>query len=494
MRVLVAVLMGLAWLVTGCGNDRTLPRFGETVIAVDVDLPVPKVVSRLRIDIHSEDGTWLDSREIARPNPDDWPASFSVYTENETQPVRVFVRLRAFPTGRVRDYRGERFWDWSFGTIFTPDPVDGALPRLIVDGEDRTPATEPTPLVTVDRLLLVRLEPGSLQQVDVLLTATCAGTMTFFGDDPRAGPQLGLAQTCIDAERIRALVEESPLDDRHEPGPSQQDRWTEPCTLPVAEGQVCVPGGVTILGSTELTLIPDRAPLPERIVRLSPFLMDIDEVTVGRFRAALDAGWSPPTLVQLNEGPLDGSVEGNCTFSLNDQGRETHPVNCIDWFASDDFCAWSGGALASEAQWEHAATLANERSSSTYPWGNAPPTCEQAVHGRLDFDTPGVCSHLEAVPESVEATADLTPLGLRGLAGNLSEWQRDHYDDYSSPCWTASLSLDPQCVAEGAAMRSLRGGSWASPPTFLPSAVRQGVDSLGRASFIGFRCVYPGAP
>lgn len=481
-------------VLAGCGGDRDLPRFGETVIAVDVDLPVPKVVSRLRIDVYAEDGTWLDSREVARPNPADWPASFSVYSENEAQTERVFVRLRVFPTGRVRDYRGERFWDWSSGTIVTPDPIDGALPRLVVDGDDRTPATEPSPLVTVDRLLLVRIEPGTLNQVDVLLNAACAGTMAFFGDDPTSGPQLGLAETCADVERLRVVVEDSPLDDRHDPGPSQQDRHDQPCAVAVGEGQVCVPGGVTILGSTELTLIPDRPPVPERIVVLSPFSMDVDEVTVARFRAALDAGFSPPTNVQLREGPLDGTVAGNCTFSTTDQGRESHPLNCVDWFASDAFCAWAGGALPSEAQWEHAATQAGERGLSTYPSGDAPPTCEQAVHGRLDFQTPGVCTHLDAVPEPVDASADVTPLGLRGLAGNVSEWQRDHYDDYAAPCWTASSSVDPQCVDDATILRSMRGGSWPAPPTILPSAVRQGADSSGSASFIGFRCVYPGAP
>lgn len=489
-----AVPLALAMLLLGCSDDGDLERFGETVVAVDVDLPVPKVISRLRIDIYAEDGTWLDSREVARPNPADWPASFSVYSENETQPERVFVRLRAFPTGRVRDYRGERFWDWSFGTIFTPDPADGALPRLVVGGDDRTPITEPSPLVTVDRLLLVRMDPGELKQVDVLLSAACAGTMAFFGDDPAAGPQVGLAQSCIDAERARVVVEESPLDERHAPSSTQQDRWTQTCTRPAAEGEICVPGGVTILGSTELTLIPDRPPVPERIVRHAPFFMDVDEVTVGRFRSALAAGFVPPTNVQLEEGPLDGTVSGNCTFSTSDQGREAHPLNCVDWITSEAFCAWAGGALPTEAQWEHAATLANDRGPSTYPSGDTPPTCEQAVHGRLDFQTPGVCTHLDAVPEPVEPTGDVTPLGLRGMAGNLSEWQRDAYDDYATACWVASPSVDPQCVDANAPLRALRGGSWPAPPTILPSAVRQGADGLGSASFIGFRCVYPGPP
>ena len=335
------------------------------------------------------------------------------------------------------------------------------------------------------------IDPGALQQVDVLLTAACAGTMAFLGDDPAAGPQLGLAQTCVDTERLRVVVEESPVDERHPPGPSQQDRWTEPCAVPASEGGVCVPGGVTILGSTELTLIPDLPPVPERIVRLSPFVMDADEVTVARFRAALEAGFSPPTNVQLNEGPLAGTVAGNCTFSTTDQGRESHPLNCVDWFTADAFCAWAGGTLPSEAQWEHAATLAGERGLSTYPSGEAPPTCEQAVHGRLDFQTPGVCTHLDAVPEAVDAAGDITPLGLRGLAGNVSEWQRDHHADYASPCWTQSSSLDPLCVDESVILRAMRGGSWPAPPTILPSAVRQGADSSGSASFIGWRCVYP---
>ena len=106
-------LLGLFAL--GCSGHGTeqLPPLGEVVVSIDTDAPVPELIGRLRVDVFDEQGTWLESRDMARTNPSDWPASFSLYTEDGegkvAAPRRVLVRARAYLEGRLRSYQGERF-------------------------------------------------------------------------------------------------------------------------------------------------------------------------------------------------------------------------------------------------------------------------------------------------------------------------------------------------------------------------------------------------
>jgi len=145
-------------LVGACSDRPSAPPLPEVLVVVDTDLPSPLVASRLRVDLYTEDGTWFDSSDVARPSPNDWPASFGVYSEDDGKERVVKVRLRIYPDGYVRDYRGERFAPWT--APFTP-PVGDGTPRLSKDDKDVTPRTEPQPLVTVDRLFALRLSPGN---------------------------------------------------------------------------------------------------------------------------------------------------------------------------------------------------------------------------------------------------------------------------------------------------------------------------------------------
>ncbi len=97
-----------AALALGC--SRELPPLGEAVVIVDTDLPAPGIVDRLRVDLYTADrSAWYVSREIATPDPSAWPVSFSVYDPDPSVARAVVLRLRAYPGGVVRDYRGERF-------------------------------------------------------------------------------------------------------------------------------------------------------------------------------------------------------------------------------------------------------------------------------------------------------------------------------------------------------------------------------------------------
>jgi formylglycine-generating enzyme required for sulfatase activity len=94
----------LILLIAGC--SPALP-FGEVLVEVDSE-PSVAFVSRLRVDLFTPEGTWYESRDIAAPNQSDWPLSFSLYTDDKSG-KSVRLRLRGYPEGGVRDFRGERF-------------------------------------------------------------------------------------------------------------------------------------------------------------------------------------------------------------------------------------------------------------------------------------------------------------------------------------------------------------------------------------------------
>jgi hypothetical protein len=144
------------------------------LVIADTDLPVPLATSRLRVDVYSEEGVWLSSGDTARPDPLDWPVSFSVYAGDASRVRLVWVRLRAYLDGRTRDYRGEAPFSWG-GPIDEP-PAARDAPRLVHDGVDTTPASEPDPIDAVDRLALVELVPNEKYQVRLVLRGGCLGT------------------------------------------------------------------------------------------------------------------------------------------------------------------------------------------------------------------------------------------------------------------------------------------------------------------------------
>jgi formylglycine-generating enzyme required for sulfatase activity len=444
-----------------CACSADLEPYGEAVIVVVTDLPVPQVAHRLRVDLHQGE-RWLESRDVALPDPRDWPPSFSVWSDDTERGTRVAVRVRVYSEGHVRDYLGA---------------------PLVRDGVDVTPATEPDPLTAVDRLVVAEIDPGVLGRRRVALRAVCAGTEV----------DLAAMQSCVGVERTLAPAAAFAVEDGVESGDPVPPSLEGGCDGLGDEQRACIPGGATLLGSSEVVLYPDDPAVPERLVVGRPFLIDRRELTVGDYRALLASGFSPSELPDANEGPLGTTVADTCTWSTADVGREAYALTCLSWQAAREICLHRGGDLPTEAQWERMARLASARGRSRYPWGDEPPSCDRAVYGRLPLGgIDGVCQSMGVGPVPIDAApADATPQGVLGAAGGVGEWMLDAYESYASACWQASPVTDARCFYEGAALRAVRGGSWAAPPTILQSTIHLGVEAVGRASFVGVRCAYP---
>ena len=231
--------------------------------------------------------------------------------------------------------------------------------------------------------------------------------------------------------------------------------------------------------------------------------LDTYEVTVGRFRAFVtaqlgtqsnppadgagahsripDSGWDPSFNTNLIDGQNALSIALKCnstsqTWTDNPGANESLPITCVTWFEAMAFCAWDGGFLPTEAEWNYAAAGGSEQRA--YPWSSPA--------GSLTID----CAHSNyttcvATGANRVGSESITGDGVWGqadLAGNVFEWTLDWAATYSTPCDDCA-NLTPGMT------REFRGGSFGgTTPTYERTAAREGRPPITRLSNVGVRC------
>lgn len=435
-RTLTMTVLGLA---LACG-PRALDPYGEVLVVVDTDLPVPRVASALRVDTYTLEGEPLESRDVALRDPRDFPASFSIQQDTDARGAEVLVRLRIHG--------------------------DGGL----------------DPLTTVDRLLHLQLSPGQRGRVRVVMRASCAGVAAELGPARRA--------TCVEGEgTLEPIAVARAEPDLVTPAETLAGSAARAACPAVPSDRVCIEGGAFVLGVDDVQLSPDPdlPATPARIARVSTYVLDREEVTVARFRDALARGFVPATMPGVTEAELGADANSTCSFSAAPRGREDHALTCVSWSTARAFCMFLGGDLPTEAEWEHAATT-RVSGKTMFPWGDEPPDCTRAVYGRLTLaNLPGTCEVAKGPgPRSIaEAPDDRSAAGVHGLGGGVAEWTRTKPARYDDACFRPR---DPACDGAGEA-HVVRGGAWASTAINVRSTAR--LASANATSFIGFRCRWP---
>jgi formylglycine-generating enzyme required for sulfatase activity len=231
------------------------------------------------------------------------------------------------------------------------------------------------------------------------------------------------------------------------------DTWVRP-----ADGMVMVyvPGGTFPMGSTEddSEVVPDE--LPQHMVTLDGFWIDQTEVTNAQFVQFLNEHGNRDVqgakMIVLDQGYAQISNVGD-QFVTKEAALD-RPVVMVTWHGAATYCAWAGGRLPTEAEWEYAA---RGPEGNLYPWGTTSPTCDLANYG--------TCT---GVPVQVGSRpAGASWCGALDMAGNVWEWVSDWFGPYSG------LPQDNPTGPASGDVPVLRGGGWHAPPWEIRTAYRQ---------------------
>ncbi|HEY1959223.1 MAG TPA: SUMF1/EgtB/PvdO family nonheme iron enzyme [Polyangiaceae bacterium] len=266
-------------------------------------------------------------------------------------------------------------------------------------------------------------------------------------------------------------------------------------------GAVYVSGGDFFMGTSEGN---DDAQKPAHPVRLTPYCIDREEVTVGRYFECSNEGKCLRANKTNDTNPPLSAAQHAAYDSLcnaNEPRRVRHPINCVDWDQAQRYCAEAGGRLPTEAEWELAARGHDGR---TYPWGDEPPgpttgnACGSeclawAKRNHVAADFP------RAMYDADDGWATTAPVGsfpagksafgLEDMLGNVSEWTSDYYAPYTKDVQTTVT--DPAGPAAGKE-RVIRGGAWnAIYPEWAKPTLRFPQSPSNRSHGVGFRCAYP---
>jgi formylglycine-generating enzyme required for sulfatase activity len=154
-----------------------------------------------------------------------------------------------------------------------------------------------------------------------------------------------------------------------------------------------------------------------------------------------------------------------------DFSGDTFPVSNMTWLDATDYCAWAGGRLPSDAEWEYAARGGIRE--------------QRYITGSTLIEKDIVLG------DGPKPVASLSPnrFGLYDMSGNVAEWTSDYYQNF----YSTDLVVDPHHGPEKsvAVLQAIavRGGSYdsAARDLRLDSKSAQNYDKADPRT--GLRCV-----
>ena len=242
---------------------------------------------------------------------------------------------------------------------------------------------------------------------------------------------------------------------------------------------------------------------PQHTVYLDAFWIDQTEVTVAMFRTFVEdtgyettaerQGWGKPWTDRPAEleWPKVNGADWQRPRGPGSSAVDDHPVTQVSWEDAATYCAWAGGQLPTEAQWEKACRGIDGR---MWPWGNtydgnrlssceAQCPIERWKDDRYD-DGYAFTAPVGGFPDGA------SPYGALDMAGNLWEWVADWYADdyYGDSPYENPLGPDSGTV------RAMRGGAWYNTDVWMTCSVRHQNPPSDLYDDLGFRCAVPDQP
>ena len=238
------------------------------------------------------------------------------------------------------------------------------------------------------------------------------------------------------------------------------------------DGRCYIPTGFVVLGNAD-PFNPDQC--PQHQAKITELYLSKTEVTTAEWQTCVDAGVCAP------------QVEWCRNFTDDTTGNI--PITCVTWQDAKDYCAWQGGRLPTEAEWELGA---RGRLGYMWAWGNESPFCMRANYKFVTAYCEG-----EVAEVGLHVYGD-SPFGLHDVAGNVWEWTEDWYD---ANAYTKRTFRDPQGPTTDCAMSTidasgacvdkvLRGGAWDTTEGTISPAARSHTPPDTIDVNIGFRCAW----
>ena len=264
--------------------------------------------------------------------------------------------------------------------------------------------------------------------------------------------------------------------------------------------------------NTDIAVNPDEVVM---ITKDTAYINDEGKIVREAINRPLSGPWDflntyivniyPDTTCWVNDFPNSDNEMYLRNYFSNPTYND-YPVVGVTWEQANAFCAWrtdfllkglSGQArciqryrLPSEAEWEYAA---RGKDGTEFPWENP------------DVKNGDGCFYANFKPDRGNYTKDGNLItsktgiyspnshGLYDMAGNVAEWTSTIYTEAGVE---AMNDLNPKLEYNAATedpyrlkKKSVRGGSWKDPESFIRSAWRSWEYQNQPRAYIGFRCV-----